>query len=200
MSNSGKIGLALVGGYLLGRTKKAKLAIGFGMFLAGKKIPLDLRELSRVVSKSPVWGALSDQVRTDLVDATKSAATSALTQRVSGMTDTLHERTLALTDARSSDHDDGAEDEARGEDERRDTTSADDGAAGKTEKKPARRRSAPAERSTKRAVGKTSGAGRSSTGAARKTAASGGRKAASKGARTSPGSARRTSERGGDRD
>ncbi|MER7812243.1 hypothetical protein [Streptomyces sp900116325] len=198
MNNNGKIGLALVGGYLLGRTKKAKMAIGFGLFLAGKKIPLDLRELSRVVSKSPVWGALHDQVRTELIDATKSAATSALTRRVSGMTDSLHERTLALSDARPSDHDnDSAEDEARDEDEPRDASSADDDAA---ERKPARRRSAPAARSTKRAVSKTSGAGRSSTGAARKSAASGGRKAASKGARTSPDSARRTSERGGDRD
>ncbi|MFE4960063.1 hypothetical protein ACFRCW_40365 [Streptomyces sp. NPDC056653] len=198
MNNSGKIGLALVGGYLLGRTKKAKMAIGFGMFLAGKKIPLDLRELSRVVSKSPVWGVLNDQVRTELLDATKSAATSALTHRVSGMTDSLHERTLALNDARPSDHDDDvAEDQASDEDEQRDTTSPDDEAA---EKKPARRRSAPAERSTKRAVSKTSGAARSSTGAAGKTAASDGRKAASKGARTSTGSARRTSERGGSRD
>ncbi|WP_051879314.1 hypothetical protein [Streptomyces sp. NRRL B-24720] len=198
MNNNGKIGLALVGGYLLGRTKKAKMAIGFGMFLAGKKIPLDLRELSRVVSKSPAWGALSDQVRTELVDATKSAATSALTQRVSGMTDSLHERTLALTGARPSDHDDdGAEDEARDGDEQGDKGSAGDQPA---EKKPARRRSAPAARSTKRVVSKTSGAGGSSTGAARKKAASGGRNAASKGARTSPGSARRTSERGGDHD
>ncbi|MET7494054.1 hypothetical protein [Streptomyces sp900116325] len=173
------------------------MAIGFGMFLAGRKIPLDLSELSRVVSKSPVWGALHDQVRTELIDATKSAATSALTRRVSGMTDSLHERTLALSDARPSDHDnDSAEDEARDKDEPRDTSSADDDAA---ERKPARRRSAPAARSTKRAVSKTSGAGRSSTGAARKSAASGGRKAASKGARTSPDSARR-SERGGDRD
>ncbi|MDX6237683.1 MAG: hypothetical protein QOG10_2498, partial [Kribbellaceae bacterium] len=35
MMTNAKIGTALVGGYLLGRTKKAKLALGLGMFLAG---------------------------------------------------------------------------------------------------------------------------------------------------------------------
>lgn len=33
MMNSAKTGVALVGGYFLGRTKKAKPAIGLGMFL-----------------------------------------------------------------------------------------------------------------------------------------------------------------------
>ena len=36
MSDAVKIGSAIAGGYLLGRTKKAKKAIGLAMWLAGK--------------------------------------------------------------------------------------------------------------------------------------------------------------------
>ncbi|MGW9080932.1 hypothetical protein [Streptomyces kronopolitis] len=102
MMTNAKIGVALVGGYVLGRTKKAKLAIGLGMYLAGKRLNLDPRQLGKLVANSPVLGPLNDQIRGELVDATKSAATSALTQRMSTLTDSLHERTLALSDAGGS--------------------------------------------------------------------------------------------------
>ncbi|MGY4971013.1 hypothetical protein ACWGCC_17655 [Streptomyces nigrescens] len=101
MSNA-KIGVALVGGYLLGRTKKAKMAIGLGMFLAGKKLNLDPKQLGTLVANSPVLGPLNDQVRKELVDATKAAAGTALTQRMSGLADSLHERTAALTEGRDA--------------------------------------------------------------------------------------------------
>ena len=54
MMNNAKIGVALVGGYFLGRTKKAKMAIGLGMFLAGKKLNLDPKQLGKLVANSPV--------------------------------------------------------------------------------------------------------------------------------------------------
>jgi len=87
MTGNGKIGVALVGGYLLGRTKKAKMAIGLGMFLAGKKLSFDPAQLGKLVANSPVLGSLNTQVRKELVEATKSAATSALTKRASGLAD-----------------------------------------------------------------------------------------------------------------
>ncbi|MFC9878233.1 hypothetical protein ACFVJW_01190 [Streptomyces libani] len=113
MSNA-KIGVALVGGYLLGRTKKAKMAIGLGMFLAGKKLNLDPKQLGTLVANSPVLGPLNDQVRKELVDATKAAAGTALTQRMSGLADSLHERTAALTEGRDAagDTERAADDEA----------------------------------------------------------------------------------------
>lgn len=101
MMSNAKIGVALVGGYVLGRTKKAKLAIGLGMYLAGKRLPLDPKQLGKLVANSPVLGPLNDQVRSELVDATKSAVSTALTQRMSALTDSLHERTLELSDAES---------------------------------------------------------------------------------------------------
>lgn len=97
--------VALVGGYVLGRTRKAKMAIGVGMFLAGRRLDLDPRRIGKLLAASPVTGALSDQVRRELVEATKSAATRALTQRATGLADTLQRRTQAL----------GRTDEAEGE-------------------------------------------------------------------------------------
>ncbi|MEX2971767.1 hypothetical protein [Streptomyces sp. C184] len=101
MMSNAKIGVALVGGYVLGRTKKAKLAIGLGMYLAGKRLPLDPKQLGKLVANSPVLGPLNDQVRSELVDATKTAVSTALTQRMSALTDALHERTLELGDSES---------------------------------------------------------------------------------------------------
>ncbi|RAJ72752.1 MULTISPECIES: hypothetical protein [unclassified Streptomyces] len=98
MMSNAKIGTALVGGYLLGRTKKAKLAIGLGMFLAGKKLSLDPQQLLKMANSSPLLSGLNEQVRSELVGATKSAATSALTKRVSRLSDSLHERTRSLSD------------------------------------------------------------------------------------------------------
>ncbi|MEV6262668.1 hypothetical protein AB0M42_18255 [Streptomyces sp. NPDC051784] len=97
MTNT-KIGTALVGGYLLGRTKKAKLAIGFGMFLAGKKLSLDPQQLGKLVAQSPVLSGLTDQVRKELLGATKNAASSALTRRVNHLSDSLSERARILND------------------------------------------------------------------------------------------------------
>jgi len=97
MTKNAKIGAALVGGYLLGRTKKAKLAAGLGMFLLGKKFDLDPRRIGRVLADSPALGSLNDQVRKELVDATKSAATKAVTQRAGSLAESLQRRTQSLS-------------------------------------------------------------------------------------------------------
>ncbi|MFJ8673176.1 hypothetical protein [Streptomyces sp. NPDC093589] len=217
--NNAKIGVALVGGYFLGRTKKAKMAIGLGMFLAGQKLNLDPKQLGKLVANSPVLGSLNAQVREELVDATKSAATSALTQRISGLTDSLHERTLDLNDA-DSDNGRRAEEPAdeappEDQDEPGDDTEADDTEADDAEQRdaederPASRRKAPAKsakpttstKSAKSARPAKSAAGKAASGAG--TAASGARKSAAGarktagGAARKDGAARRTADRGG---
>ncbi|MET7802099.1 hypothetical protein [Streptomyces decoyicus] len=156
MMNNAKIGVALVGGYLLGRTKKAKLAIGLGMFLAGKKLNLDPRQLGTLVANSPVLGPLNDQVRKELVDATKSAAGAALTQRMNGLADSLHERTLALDEGgtdgagrAADDADPEPEDEPR--DDAEDTDDAADAPDAESEQ-PAPHRKTPAKSSSNSAT------------------------------------------------
>ncbi|WP_201792118.1 hypothetical protein [Streptomyces sp. MOE7] len=203
MTNA-KIGVALAGGYVLGRTKKAKLAIGLGMYLAGKKLNLDPKQLGKLVANSPVLGPLNDQVRRELVDATKSAATSALTQRMSGLADSLHERTLDLRDAGgdAAAEEPDASDASDGPEKADDAGRAKESASATRSKRPAKsaKASASAKASTssgsaKSAAGKASSGARKTASSARKTA-SGARKTASGTARRKPAS-RRTSDRGG---
>jgi hypothetical protein len=112
MNDTTKTGVALVGGYLLGRTKKARLAIGLGMFLAGRKLDLDPRAIRRMITDSPVIGSLNSQVRDEIVSATRNAATGAFTKRVNAFADSLHERTLSLD---GSEDEDGAPRDAAGD-------------------------------------------------------------------------------------
>ena len=91
--NNATIGAAVLGGYLLGRTKKAKLALGLGAMLAGSKVrpgqlgkALDTQFLSNV----------THQVRTELTDASKAAASSVLTAKADSLAGTLHDRTAEL--------------------------------------------------------------------------------------------------------
>ncbi|WP_407548171.1 hypothetical protein QOM21_03855 [Streptomyces sp. Pv4-95] len=225
MISNAKIGAAVVGGYLLGRTKKAKMAIGLGMFLAGRKLSLNPRELGKLVANSPVLGPLNDQVRAELVDATKSAATSAMTQRMSHLADSLHERTLGLgesdepqdrADEPADDADQDADVDAESDtdtaphgdrDDGDDQGSADSrggsGAETARRKKPARTAKSTADKASSGARRGGSGA----AGAARKSASTGARKTASgtarkttSGARKTASAARRTAERGGRND
>ncbi|TXS24125.1 hypothetical protein [Streptomyces sp. gb1(2016)] len=195
MTVNAKIGAALVGGYLLGRTKKAKLAIGFGMFLAGKKLSLDPKQLGKMLADSPLLGGVSDQVRKELVGATKTAATNALTQRATGLADSLHQRTLELEDpsggqAKNDRPDDGA-DEAEDDDapdardDERDGDKDDEGDEG-TEEKPAPRRTAAKKTAARKTAKSTGGARKKAAPAARKTA-SGARRTASSNARRDRG-------------
>lgn len=92
--DNAKIGTALLGGYLLGRTKKAKLAVGLGTLLAGSRIKPG--QVGRTLQESPLVHTLTDQVRSDLKDAGKAAATSVLTAKADSLADALHERTAGL--------------------------------------------------------------------------------------------------------
>lgn len=108
MMTNGKIAAAVVGGYLLGRTRKGKLALSLGMMLAGRK--LNPQDLAKTVAGSPMLSGLSDQVRKDLMESTKSAAGSALEARMNSLADSLHERSAELEGGSGGEDDDRADD------------------------------------------------------------------------------------------
>ncbi|MFD9876133.1 hypothetical protein [[Kitasatospora] papulosa] len=163
MMTNGKIATALVGGYLLGRTKKAKVAIGLGMFLAGKKLSLDPRQLGQLVADSPLLSGLTEQVRTELFDATKSAAGTALTRRVNRFSDSLSEKAQGLG-AASADDDDGES----GAD-RLDPVDEDDGSADELERDEPREEK-PRSRTATTNARKAAGTAASTAGTAKKPA------------------------------
>ncbi|MFF0223811.1 ABC transporter substrate-binding protein [Streptomyces sp. NPDC004629] len=92
--NNAKIGAAVLGGYVLGRTKKAKLALSLGALMAGSRIKPG--QVVKAVQDSPFLGHLTQQVRTELTGAGKAAATSVLTAKADSLADTIHQRTTAL--------------------------------------------------------------------------------------------------------
>lgn len=111
MDGGGKIAAAVIGGYLLGRTKKMKFAIMVGGALMGKKVPTDPTQLLKLagslVDKSPELQRLDSAVRGRLMEAGKDAALSVASSRMEALTDSLVNRVenLGKPDAEQSETD-----------------------------------------------------------------------------------------------
>jgi hypothetical protein len=110
MDGGGKIAAAVIGGYLLGRTKKMKFAIMVGGALMGKKVPTDPTQLLKLagslVDKSPELQRLDSAVRGRLMEAGKDAALSVASSRMEALTDSLVNRVenLGKPDAEQTDN------------------------------------------------------------------------------------------------
>ncbi|MBP5870976.1 DNA primase [Streptomyces sp. LBUM 1478] len=195
------LGLAVGAGYVLGRTKKMKLAFAVGTMVAGKRMQLSPRALADLVSQqllnNPQFKEIGDQLRGDLRGVGKAATGALVERQIEGLADRLHGRTSQVRDQLAGvapdlpgrggkDRDD---DEYEDEGEPDASSDATDDARDEDEEpeeKPARRR--PAKKSQSRAEGKPAA---KKSAPAKKTAASA-RKTASKGTaakKTAPGRA-----------
>lgn len=102
MDDQTKIALAaaVVGGYVLGRTKKGKLALSVGTYLAGGRFGLDPRQLAaegmRRLGELPQVAELQEQTKGEFVDAGRKAVTAAATRGVGTLTGTLRDRAAGL--------------------------------------------------------------------------------------------------------
>lgn len=96
------LGLAVGAGYVLGRTKKMKLALAVGSAVAGRRMHLSPRALGDVVSqqllKNPQFKEIGDQLREDLRGVGKAATGTLLERRLEGLADRLHGRTALMRD------------------------------------------------------------------------------------------------------
>ncbi|WP_307813118.1 DNA primase [Streptomyces sp. N35] len=96
------LGLAVGAGYLLGRTKKMKLAFAVGTLVAGKKLPLSPRALADLVQQqllnNPQFKEIGDQLREDMRGVGKAATGAVLERGLDGISDRLHDRTLGVQD------------------------------------------------------------------------------------------------------
>ena len=96
MDAKSKVAAAVAAGYLLGRTKKLKLAITVGSVLAGQRISTNPQKLlkgaSGLVQNNPALSALQTELRGRAFDAAKGAAVSVATSRIDKLTDTLRTR------------------------------------------------------------------------------------------------------------
>ena len=100
MNTAMKIGMGVGGGYALGRRKKLKLAVGLGAWLLGKRIRLDpqalLVEGLQKLAENPDVMKLSEEVRGQLFQAARAAATKGLTDQLTSLTDTINNQAEVL--------------------------------------------------------------------------------------------------------
>lgn len=102
MMDNSKAALAagVAGGYLLGRTRKAKLAFALATYLAGRRVGLNPRELAKVglrkMRENPQLAQAGEQLRGQMVQAGRNAATTAATRPIEAVAHALHSRTEAL--------------------------------------------------------------------------------------------------------
>ncbi|GHE56876.1 hypothetical protein [Streptomyces capitiformicae] len=96
------LGLAIGAGYVLGRTKKMKLAFGVGTIVAGERPHLSPRALADLVShqlrNNPQFKEMGDQLREDLRGTGKAATGALLEDRLEALADHLHARTARVRD------------------------------------------------------------------------------------------------------
>ncbi|MEU2792991.1 DNA primase [Streptomyces sp. NPDC007100] len=195
MKNRPALVLAVAGGYLLGRTKKAKLAIGIGSMVLGKRLNLSPQQLLSLVNDqiaaNPQLKELREQLRGDLKGVGKAATGALVTKRLDSLADSLHERTLNVRDQLDAGETGRGGKEEEESSEPPETSGSSGGSRG-TAKKQSARSKAPAK------PGATSGAGdaperrkrpaKQASAAPKKTAA----KSASAAKKTARASARRT--------
>ncbi|MEU6004966.1 DNA primase [Streptomyces sp. NPDC047453] len=96
------LGLALGAGYLLGRTKKAKLALTVGSLVAGKKLNLGPGGIAQLVNQqltsNPQLKEIGDQLRDDLKGVGKAASGAMVERQMTALADRLHGRTAQVRD------------------------------------------------------------------------------------------------------
>jgi hypothetical protein len=97
-----RVALGVAGGYLLGRTKKMKLAVMLGGMAAGRRAGGPgqlLAQGTKLLGQSPELARLTDELRGRLLEAGKGAAVAMATRQVENLTERVVTRvgTLAET-------------------------------------------------------------------------------------------------------
>lgn len=121
MNDKTRLGAAIVGGYVLGRTKKGGTALRFALWLNGTSSGALVRERLQRLGGSDQLNRIAD-LGQPLLIAARKAAVAAVESRLSGLADNLNQRTARLLPqgdgsgrARQTDDEELDEDEDRDE-------------------------------------------------------------------------------------
>lgn len=205
MKCGARVALGVAGGYLLGRTKKMKLALMLGGMVAGRRAggPGELlNQGTKLLGASPELSQLVGDVRGRLLEAGKGAALAVATRQVEALTDRVGKRVESLAGVGEPRRDKADEEPARDEyaedeysqdeyrqDEDRQDEDGQAGSAAERDEEPPEEPAAPPPRRTRAPAAKTTAAraGKkpSASAAVRRTASGAGRAAGRKPARTS---------------
>ncbi|MDQ0845898.1 histone protein [Streptomyces sp. V1I6] len=114
--NRTALAAAVAGGYVLGRTKKGRMALAVGAYLAGQRTGLTPQKLMaqgvKTLKDAPQLAGLSDQVRGELMDAGRQALAATADRKMAGLADALDERTQRLEGRGEADEKDQRDTEA----------------------------------------------------------------------------------------
>ncbi|MFJ8535298.1 DNA primase [Streptomyces sp. NPDC093591] len=98
--NRAGLGLAVGAGYVLGRTRKLKMAVAVGTLVAGKRMHLSPRAITDAVSQqlqnNPQLKEIGDQLREDLRGVGGAASGALVERRLDALADRLHGRTTKM--------------------------------------------------------------------------------------------------------
>lgn len=152
MMNRVGLGLAVGAGYVLGRTKKMKLAFALGTLVAGKRLNLTPQGIMDLVSgqlkNNPQFKEIGDQLREDLRGVGQAASGAMVERQLDAFADRLHGRTAEVREQLTGavpTPDLGAEDEDGEDGEDRDDEpqeSAQDSKDDEERERPARKATA----------------------------------------------------------
>ncbi|WP_181806596.1 DNA primase [Streptomyces shenzhenensis] len=96
------LGLAIGAGYLLGRTKKLKMAVAVGSLVAGKRLNLTPRAVLDLANQqlrdNPQFKEIGEQLRHDLRGVGKAASGAMVERQLDALADRLHGRTAEVRD------------------------------------------------------------------------------------------------------
>ncbi|WP_338784193.1 DNA primase [Streptomyces sp. DG1A-41] len=96
------LGLAVGAGYLLGRTKKLKMAVAVGGLVVGKRMNLSPRMVADLVQQqlrnNPQFKEIGDQLRQDLRGVGKAAPGAMVERQLDAFAARLHGRTAQVRD------------------------------------------------------------------------------------------------------
>ncbi|MFC9503436.1 DNA primase [Streptomyces sp. NPDC057002] len=167
------LGLAVGAGYLLGRTKKLKMAIAIGGLVAGKKLNLSPRMVAELLQQqlqnNPQFKEIGDQLREDLRGVGKAASGAMVERQLDSLADRLHGRTAQVRDqltgvvpgGQDEDAEDAEYEDAEEEDEEPEDSGPDEGEeedeepeAKQAPAKKAPAKKAPAKKTAKKAPAK----------------------------------------------
>ena len=193
MKSGARVALGVASGYLLGRTKKMKLALMIAGMAAGRQAGGPgalLRQGKDLLGQSPELTRLSGALRGRLMDAGKAAAMAVVTRQVESLTDRVGQRVESLAEPASRGKKESRDEPAV--DEYDDDESADESADQESEEPTDSGRGREEEEAEPR-----SGRGRQSSGGARKGAGRAGAATATL-KRTAPSGRRTQRDSGGE--
>lgn len=119
------------GGYLLGRTKKGKLALALGLMFLARRLGITPQDLARKgmeqAAEMPEFAKLSEQVREQFMEAARTALTTTVNRRIDGLSDSLRARAEEMSDADGGEEQQtGGEQQESGGEERQESGAEDE--------------------------------------------------------------------------